>query len=231
MAIITCKECGKEFSDKAAACPNCGCPTSENFAPDTCDVDAVKEEKSSWNPFKDRYKATKKYGPVRIDEVHKVFQIDGIAPATEKKSGLIGKSFKGLMAVSTMGMSVAAGKMMSSATNKFYSSQWHDFSSLINYELLEDDSSVTSGGIGQALIGGALFGGVGAAVGGITAKRITKKKIESLYIKITFNDFSNPCLMIPLITKPTKTNSKDYQNAFEQAQQILAILDVITHQK
>lgn len=29
MALICCSECGKEFSDKAAACPNCGCPTSE----------------------------------------------------------------------------------------------------------------------------------------------------------------------------------------------------------
>lgn len=27
MALITCSECGKEFSDKASACPNCGCPT------------------------------------------------------------------------------------------------------------------------------------------------------------------------------------------------------------
>ena len=29
MALIKCTECGKEFSDKAAACPNCGCPISE----------------------------------------------------------------------------------------------------------------------------------------------------------------------------------------------------------
>ncbi len=29
MALIKCSECGKEFSDKAAACPNCGCPTAE----------------------------------------------------------------------------------------------------------------------------------------------------------------------------------------------------------
>lgn len=27
MALIVCSECGKEFSDKAPACPNCGCPT------------------------------------------------------------------------------------------------------------------------------------------------------------------------------------------------------------
>ena len=29
MALIICSECGKEFSDKAGACPNCGCPVSE----------------------------------------------------------------------------------------------------------------------------------------------------------------------------------------------------------
>ena len=26
MALISCPECGKEISDKAVACPNCGCP-------------------------------------------------------------------------------------------------------------------------------------------------------------------------------------------------------------
>ena len=26
MALIKCEECGKEISDKAAACPHCGCP-------------------------------------------------------------------------------------------------------------------------------------------------------------------------------------------------------------
>lgn len=29
MALIICTECGKEFSDKAVSCPNCGCPTAE----------------------------------------------------------------------------------------------------------------------------------------------------------------------------------------------------------
>ena len=28
MALIVCPECGKEYSDKASACPNCGCPTN-----------------------------------------------------------------------------------------------------------------------------------------------------------------------------------------------------------
>ena len=29
MAIIVCTECGKRFSDKAASCPECGCPTAD----------------------------------------------------------------------------------------------------------------------------------------------------------------------------------------------------------
>lgn len=28
MSLIICSECGKEYSDKANACPNCGCPTN-----------------------------------------------------------------------------------------------------------------------------------------------------------------------------------------------------------
>lgn len=32
MALIICEECGKEFSDKALVCPNCGCPVSVNKA-------------------------------------------------------------------------------------------------------------------------------------------------------------------------------------------------------
>src|SRR6056297_3094761 len=31
MALINCSECGKEFSNNAPACPNCGQPTSFNY--------------------------------------------------------------------------------------------------------------------------------------------------------------------------------------------------------
>ena len=43
MALIRCSECGKEFSDKAVACPNCGCPTSEMFSPCKQSFDDVFE--------------------------------------------------------------------------------------------------------------------------------------------------------------------------------------------
>ena len=32
MALISCAECGKEVSDKASSCPNCGAPISSKNA-------------------------------------------------------------------------------------------------------------------------------------------------------------------------------------------------------
>lgn len=175
--------------------------------------------------------ATKKIGPVQIDENQQKFRINGSVPVNGKKDGLGKSMFKGMMAVSTLGMSVAAEKMLGASKQRVGNKEWLDYSDLISYELLEDDSVVTSGGVGQALVGGALFGGFGAIAGGITANRTQKKKIDSLYIKATVNNFSSPCIMIPLITKPVKTNSKEYQTAFNLAHQILSALDVITHNK
>ena len=241
MALITCTECGKEFSDKAPVCPNCGCPvelmdsgndtTSEETESSSIWGAVQTTAQNAMDSWKDSYRATKKVGPVKIDEGHMVFQINGAVPTNGKKSGVLGKSFKGLMAVSTLGASVAAEKALGLGGKKVGTREWYNFSDLISYELLEDDSIVTSGGVGQALIGGALLGGFGAVAGGITGKRVQKKKIESLYIKATLNSFKSPCVLIPLITKPTKTNSKEYQVAFEEAHMILSVFDVITHNK
>ncbi|MCH1982714.1 zinc ribbon domain-containing protein [Ruminococcus sp. OA3] len=38
MALIKCSECGKEISDKAAACPNCGCPVEQQAEQSVSDV-------------------------------------------------------------------------------------------------------------------------------------------------------------------------------------------------
>ncbi len=238
MALITCIECGKQFSDKASACPECGCPTSECIATqeDTGNIssdlsDSVDIEESTEVSSLTYFSATKKIGPVQIDEKNCRFRIKGAISSNGKKTGLVGGTFKGLMAFSTLGMSVAAEKALGLGKQKVGSKDWFEFEDLINYDLIEDDSIVTSGGVGQALISGAVFGGLGAIAGGITAKRTQKRKVESLYIKITINSFKNPCVMIPLITKSTKTNSKEYQTSFQLAHQILAALDVITHNK
>lgn len=43
MALIKCSECGKEFSDKAKACPNCACPVED--VKKFIDEEKIKEEK------------------------------------------------------------------------------------------------------------------------------------------------------------------------------------------
>lgn len=250
MALITCTECGKEFSDKALSCPNCGCPTSEMYSNniqqektnEVIQSDILEEEsmsskilssvqngvKNVIQKSKDAYRATKTVGPVQIDENHRVFRINGTVVKNGKKSGLGKTMLKGVAAVSTGGLSLL---VPNGNKQKVGTKEWFEFNDLLSYELLEDDSIITSGGVGQALIGGALFGGVGAIVGGVTGKRVQKKRVESITITVTLNSFDVPCILIPLITKSTKTNSKEYQNAFTRANEILSILDVITHNK
>lgn len=56
MALINCSECGKEFSNNAPACPNCGQPTSFNYI----NKDKNKPDESS-DDIKDdisKYKAS-----------------------------------------------------------------------------------------------------------------------------------------------------------------------------
>lgn len=47
MALIKCEECGKEFSDKADACPNCGNPNAKKEK-ESVNV-TVKKENGIWS--------------------------------------------------------------------------------------------------------------------------------------------------------------------------------------
>lgn len=57
MALIKCTECGKEFSDKASQCPNCGCPINEivkdsfvsDAATDSVSISNNEESKTEQN--------------------------------------------------------------------------------------------------------------------------------------------------------------------------------------
>ncbi|ELH0893834.1 hypothetical protein Q9887_000695 [Vibrio fluvialis] len=43
MALINCNECDREYSNKAPACPHCGCPTIELQSP-TADIIANTQD-------------------------------------------------------------------------------------------------------------------------------------------------------------------------------------------
>jgi len=103
---------------------------------------------------------------------------------------------------------------------------------IIEYELMEDGNTVTSGGLGRAAVGGVLLGGVGAIVGGVTGKKRSKSVIENFNIKLTLNDFQNPTVYIELLNKKKiKTNSNKYKEMYEKAQEILSTLAVLQNNK
>ena len=43
MGMIKCTECGKEMSDKASVCPNCGCPI-EDIKAKLGEIEAVQRK-------------------------------------------------------------------------------------------------------------------------------------------------------------------------------------------
>lgn len=104
-----------------------------------------------------------------------------------------------------------------------------EYKDIVEYELLvDDDESITKGGLGRAVVGGVLFGGVGAVVGGITDKKKSKTVINSLKVKITINNINKPDIYINLVTSQLKANSILYKVAANEAQEIISTLAIIS---
>ena len=87
MALIKCIECGKEISDKASTCPNCGCPVS---------VAENKENRSSEREESNVKSLTKKANgfPRRIVAIFSVivllvFVIASIPTGVEKDKAIL----------------------------------------------------------------------------------------------------------------------------------------------
>lgn len=107
----------------------------------------------------------------------------------------------------------------------------YSYDDIVDFELFEDGSSIASGGVGRAVVGGMLFGGVGAVVGGVTGKRKVKQTCTSLMVKITINNTACPVEYIKLISAETAKNGFVYKAAFQNAQEILSLLHVICSQR
>lgn len=111
-------------------------------------------------------------------------------------------------------------------TGKVVDLKIYDYSSILDFDLLEDGNSLEKGGVGRALVGGSLFGGVGAVVGSNTGHK-HKKTCSRLQIKITLNDMAIPVVYINFIKAETKKDSFIYKSIYPLAQEALSLLNII----
>ena len=103
----------------------------------------------------------------------------------------------------------------------------HSYSDIVDFELLEDGNSISSGGVGRALIGGALFGTTGALLGGITGGKKSKNTCTKLQIKITVKNDIAPAVYVNLLSGEFKKDGFIYKSAAENAQTILSLLQLM----
>lgn len=218
-----CPECGKPV-EGFKFCPNCGYSIS-NQEPTEQPQPVDKPASPSLTP---RSRKTDKVGPLEIDRYNRTYRIHG-AQKEKGSSGLVGGAIKGTakatLAVSTMGLSLIPSLVKKNKND----TDWYSFEDLVSYELIVNNQTVVSGGVGQALVAGAMFGPIGAVAGGIVSKRKSTSKILNMTVRVTSNDFNKPVVFIDLIRKPVKNTSKEYKEAVENAQRIMGALDVIVH--
>ena len=219
-----CPECGNPV-EGYKFCLNCGYSIASQLEiekPQTI----TKPVSPSPTPTKSR--RTDKVGPLEIDRYNRTYRIHG-AQKAKGSSGLVGGAIKGSvkagLAMGTMGLSLIPSLIKKDKND----TDWYSFEDLVSYELIINNQTVVSGGVGQALIAGAMFGAIGAVAGGIVAKRKSTSKILNMTVRVTSNDFTKPVVFIDLIRKPVKNTSKEYKEAVENAQRIMGALDVIVH--
>ena len=218
-----CPECGNPV-EGYKFCPNCGYSIA-NQEPTEQAQPVDKPASPSSTP---RSRKTDKVGPLEIDRYNRTYRIHGARKA-KGSSGIVGGAIKGTvkasLAVGTMGLSLIPSLVKKDKND----TDWYSFEDLVSYELIVNNQTVVSGGVGQALIAGAMFGAIGAVAGGIVAKRKSTSKILNMTVRVTSNDFTKPVIFIDLIRKPVKNTSKEYKEAVENAQRIMGALDVIVH--
>ena len=105
----------------------------------------------------------------------------------------------------------------------------YSFDQIVDYEVIENGTSVVKGGLGKAIVGGALFGSAGAIVGGVIGNKKTKNICNSLQIRIGLDDSPKENIYIKLINSETKTKSFSYKINIEIANDIITFFSKITN--
>lgn len=99
------------------------------------------------------------------------------------------------------------------------------YDNIVDYELLENGSSLSKGNVGGALLGGALLGSTGAIIGA-TSKQENIKICDSLVIKLTLRDTYRKVVYLNFITQSIPISSQQYKITYTLAQNCMSLLKI-----
>lgn len=102
----------------------------------------------------------------------------------------------------------------------------YDYKKLIDYEVIENGSQITSGNSKNAVIGGLLFGATGAIVGASASKEI-KDICTELKLRIFLDDIENSQFTVEFVVYDTPKDDILYYEACERLNEITALLTYI----
>ena len=100
-------------------------------------------------------------------------------------------------------------------------SKTYSYKDISDFELIEDDVSLASGGLARAAVGGVLFGGAGAIVGAVTGTNTAKGACRSLRVKIGLLGEDSGVEYIDIITVRTEKKDRLYEDALKCGHEIL----------
>lgn len=111
---------------------------------------------------------------------------------------------------------------------KFSTKLIFSYNDIIDFELLQNGKTITSGGVGSAVVGGALFGGVGAIVGSNIGKKKIQQEISEYRIKVILNsEFFSWAYINFLPAGKVKSDSLIFKQYSSDANEILSLLTTI----
>lgn len=104
-----------------------------------------------------------------------------------------------------------------------------NFEDLIDFEIVENGSSVIQSKIASTLAGGILLGGVGALAGANGRKQINDI-CNSLILKMYFSDNGAVCITEKINERPLYKNSIEYQSLSSTVDNIVSVLKYVKQQ-